>query len=67
MLIALERIAAHQLGQTIGLVRVGSANRAHLIKHHVDAPLRQLPRGFGTGKTASCDYDAGERTVTLHA
>jgi hypothetical protein len=64
MLIALERIAADQLGQAIGLVCVGGSDRAHFVQNHIDPALRQLPRGFGTGQAASGHYDAG---LTLHA
>ena len=57
MLIALQRIAADEFGQAVGLMRVGRAHRPHLVKRDVDAALRQLPGRFRAGKAAAdhCD------------
>jgi len=55
MLIALQRIAAHQLRKTVGLVRGRGADRAHLKQVYREARLRQLPRGFRTCQSATDD------------
>lgn len=55
MLIAFERIAADQFGETVGLMRVGRADRAHFVKHDLDATFGELPGRFRTGQAAA-DY-----------
>ena len=55
MLIALQRIAADQLGQAVGLMRIGGAHRPHFVERDVDAALRELPGGFRARK-ASADH-----------
>ena len=55
MLIALQRIAADQFGQAVGLVGVGRAHGPHFVERDIDAALRELPCGFGAGE-ASADY-----------
>ena len=50
---AAHRIAAHQLGQTVGDVGRGGAHRAHFIEGDGEAPLGQLPGRFGSGQPAT--------------
>ena len=54
---ALERVGAHQLGEAIGLVRLGRPHRPHLVQYYVVAALGQRPGGFGAGETAAYDVD----------
>ena len=55
MLIAFQRIAADQFGETVGLMRVRGAHGAHFVKCYVDAALGELPCRFRAGEAAS-DY-----------
>ena len=57
----LERVRAHQLGQSVGLVGRGAADGTHFVQHHVVAALSELPRGFRPGESAADDVDWGRR------
>ena len=43
-IVGAEGIGADELGEAVGLVRLGAANGAHLVQHDGDAGLRDLPR-----------------------
>jgi hypothetical protein len=64
VLIALQRIAADEFGQAVGLVRVGGANRAHFIKRDADAAFGELPGRFCAGE-ATADYCNLRKQVLL--
>jgi hypothetical protein len=55
VLIAFQRIAADQLGEAVCLVCISGPERPHLVQGDIDATLRELPGGFGTGKTCADD------------
>ena len=57
MLVALERVAADQLGETIGLVSVRGPDRPHLVEDDADAAFSELKCGFGSSDTSSDDGD----------
>ena len=57
MLIALERVAAHEFGETVRLMGIRRPNRTHLAKPDAKTPLRELPRGLSPGKTSTDDAD----------
>ena len=52
-----ERVRADQLGQPVGLVRIGAAHRPHLVQHHRHAAPRELPGGLAAGEAAADDMD----------
>ena len=52
-----EAVRADQLGELVGVVRVGAVNAAHLVKHDGNAGARQLPCGFAASKAAADDVD----------
>jgi hypothetical protein len=54
-IVGAERVGADQLGQAIGLVRLGLAHRAHLVERHGHAGLGELPGGFAAGEAAADD------------
>ena len=54
---ALERVGAHELGETVGLVRRRAAHAAHLVDDDVVAALGELPRGFAAGEPAADDVN----------
>ena len=56
-LFALERIAAHQLGQVAGLVRRRLPQRAHFVKHRASAGARHLPRRLASGQATADDMN----------
>jgi hypothetical protein len=58
MLIAFERIAAHEFSQAIRLMRIRGAHGPHLEQRDVDAALGQLPGGFGTRESAADHMNA---------
>jgi len=43
-IVGAQRIGADQFRQRIGLMRLGAAQRAHLVQHHAHAGLGRLPR-----------------------
>jgi hypothetical protein len=53
--VAPERVAAHQLGQPIGLMYGGRSDWTHLIKRDVNAERCRLPRGLAAGQPATND------------
>ena len=61
---ALEGVGAHQLGQSIGLVRRRGHHRPHLVQTYIEATRGQLPRCFRAGQPATNDSDALSHTAT---
>ncbi|GEO14502.1 hypothetical protein MAE02_21980 [Microvirga aerophila] len=55
-----EGVGADELGKTIRLMRIGSANGAHLMQDDGDARLGDLPGGFRPGKASADDVDRFE-------
>ena len=51
--VRLERVAAHQLSQPIGLVRRSLRDRPHFVKTHAQAAARDLPGSFRSGQTST--------------
>ena len=56
-IVGAERVGADQLGQPVGLVRVGAAHRPHLVQQDGHAPAYELPGGLAAGETAADDVD----------
>ena len=54
-----EGVGADELGEIGGLVGVGLAHAAHLVKYDGEAGFSDLPRRFGTGQTATDDMKRG--------
>ena len=52
-----EGVGADQLGEAVGLVRLGAAHRAHFVQHDRHAGFGDLPCGFRAGKAAADDVD----------
>ena len=52
-----ERIGADQFGEAVGAVRFGHPMRAHLVQHHADAGIGDLPGGFRAGKAGADDVN----------
>ena len=42
-IVGAEGVGADELGEPVGLVRIGGANGAHLVQHDRAAGLRRLP------------------------
>ena len=55
-----EGIGADQLGQPVGLVRLGLALRAHLVEHHGHSAADELPGGLRSSEAATDDMDGGD-------
>ena len=58
-----EGVGADQLGELVGAVRLGRADRPHLVQHDGNAALDELPRGFGPGEAAADDVNGGKGRV----
>ena len=56
-LVCLERVAANQLGQPIGLVRRRLAGGAHFVEDDGQTLAADLPGRFRSGKTGADDVD----------
>ena len=56
-IVGAERVGADQLGQPVGLVRLGRAHGPHLVQHHGHAAPCQLPGGFAPGEATADDMD----------
>ena len=52
-----ERIGADQFGEAVGAVRLGHPMRAHLVQHHANAGIGDLPRGFRAGEAGADDVN----------
>ena len=52
-----ERIGADQFGEAVGAVRLGHPMRAHLVQHHADAGIGDLPGGFRAGEAGADDVN----------
>jgi hypothetical protein len=50
-----EGIGADELGQPVGLVRLGAAYAPHLVQHHGHARRRELPGRFASGQASADD------------
>ena len=55
--LALQRVAADEFGETIGLVRGGGARGTHFVEDAGDTAAGDLPGGFGAGQAATNDVD----------
>ena len=55
-----ERVGAHELGETVGLVGVRHPHGAHLVQHDGHAGAGDLPGGFRAGKAAANDVNGLE-------
>src|SRR5437870_13866045 len=53
-----ERVGAHELAETVGVVRLGAAHRAHLVEVDGHTLARELPRRLRTGEAPAHDGDA---------
>ena len=52
-----ETVGAHQLGEAVGMVRIGLRHRPHFVEHDGGAGFGRLPGGFGAGEAAADDVD----------
>ena len=52
-IVGAEGVGADQLGQLVGLVRLGTAHRPHLVQHHRHAGRRNLPGCLRARETAA--------------
>ena len=52
-----SELEQHQLGAVLGLVRLGRAQRAHLVQHDGDAGLGEVPGGLAAGEAGADDVD----------
>ena len=57
-IVGAEGVGADQLGQAVGLVRLGAAHRPHLVQHHGHAGLGELPGRLAAGEAAADDVYA---------
>jgi hypothetical protein len=55
MLVAFQGVAANQLRQPVGLMRVGCLDGPHFVEHYGETALRELPCGFCAGQPAAND------------
>ena len=55
--LALERVAADEFGEAVGLVRRSGAHGAHLVEHARHSAAGDLPGGFRAGESAADDVD----------
>ena len=53
-----ERVGAHELAETVGMVRGGAAAGPHLVEIDGYPVARELPRGLRAGESAADDGDA---------
>ena len=58
-IVGTEGIGADQLGQPVGLVRLGLPLGPHLVQHDGDAAAGELPGGLRAGEAAADDMDGG--------
>ena len=56
-IVGAQRVGADQLGAVLGLVRLGRAQRAHLVQHDGNAGLGQVPGGLAAGEAGADDVD----------
>src|SRR5581483_5209934 len=56
-LVAAEGVAAHQLGEPVGLVDRSRPNRPHLVERDRNAARRCLPGGLAPGEPTTNDSD----------
>ena len=60
-IVGAEGIGADELGQALGAVRLGHPLRAHLVQHHANAGIGDLPGGFRAGKARADDVHGAGR------
>ena len=58
---AAQRIAAHELGEPIGLMRRSANVRAHLVQLDLETALRRLPRGLAPREARTDHAQDGNR------
>ena len=63
-LLRFQRIAAHQFGQPVGLVRRRAARGTHFVERDAQAAARDLPGGFRARQSAAEDVN-GRRHLDL--
>ena len=56
-----EGIGADQLGEAVGAMRLGHPLGAHLVQHHGNAGIGDLPGGFRAGEARADDMDGFRR------
>src|SRR5690348_2529079 len=54
---ALDRVRAHELGQTLGLVCRRPSHTPHLVNDYIVPALGELPRGLAPRETAADDMN----------
>ena len=62
-LFALERIAANQFAQGIGLMRRGALSGTHFVQHDPRARFRRLKRRFAAGETGANNVDRFQDSI----
>lgn len=62
-LFTLERVAADQFSETVGLMRGRAPGGAHLVKHNVCARFRRLKSSFAAGETSAYDLNPIQLTI----
>ena len=60
-IIGAERVRADQFGEAVGTVGLGHPHRAHLVQHHGNAGIGDLPGGFRAGEAGADDMDGFTR------
>ncbi len=60
-IIRAEGIGADELGEALGAMRFGHPLRPHLVQHHADAGIGDLPGGLGAGKAGAYDVHGAGR------
>ena len=66
-IVGAQRIRADELGEVVGAVCVGGAQRPHLVQYDARTSPCGLPRRLATGEAAADDMDGGAVfTVSAH-
>ena len=66
-LLGLQRIAAHQFRETIGLVCRRGPHRTHFVQHDRESGFGNLPGGFGARESSADDVYGGRHGYFLDA
>ncbi len=56
-IVGAEAVRADELGERVGVVRLGRVDPAHLVEHHRHPGARRLPRRLATGEPAADDVE----------
>ena len=56
-IVGAERVGADELGEGVGLMRLGPPLGAHLVEHHGHAGRGELPSGLAAGEPAADDMN----------